>query len=210
MGRDYDLSVVLPFGDDEDVVGVACRRVAAHLRAFHLRFEILAVDEDSGDNSHAVLALVRLDVPELRVIGAVGRDRGLAVGVSQARGSAVWLLDVAAALAPLAPFARAHRHVARGQADVVVVENRFAVCYRTRCLDALDGVRGHGDLFHRRVLRRARARRLACEIVPGGGAPELTVEPRTWTRLLDAVSAARSAWISAPPISPAHQPRPRA
>jgi len=29
-----------------------------------MSFEILAVDEDSGDNSHAVLALLRAEVPD--------------------------------------------------------------------------------------------------------------------------------------------------
>ena len=47
----FDVSVIMPFGDDEEAVGVAVRRTAEHLRGLALRFEILAIDEDSGDNS---------------------------------------------------------------------------------------------------------------------------------------------------------------
>ena len=63
-----DLSVIVPFGDDEEVIGAAMRQLAAALRASGLTFEIIAVDEDSADNSHAVLALVRPEISELRVI----------------------------------------------------------------------------------------------------------------------------------------------
>src|SRR4051795_2518898 len=83
----FDVSVVLPFGDDEEAVGIAVRRTAEHLRQLGLGFEILAIDEDSGDNSHAVLALLRSEVPELRVTHAPGRGRGVDVGVARAQGT---------------------------------------------------------------------------------------------------------------------------
>ena len=47
------------------------------LRGLGLSFEIIAVDEDSADNSHAVLALLRGEVPELRVTHASARGRGM-------------------------------------------------------------------------------------------------------------------------------------
>ena len=75
MLQPVDVSVVLPFGDDEDVIGTAVRRVASHLREHGLSFELIAVDEDSGDNSHAVLALLRSDFGELRISHAAGRGR---------------------------------------------------------------------------------------------------------------------------------------
>src|SRR3954466_5097909 len=83
----FDISVILPFGDDEEAVGVAVRRTAEHLRGLGMSFEILAIDEDSGDNSHAVLALLRADVPELRVTHASGRGRGVDVGAARAQGT---------------------------------------------------------------------------------------------------------------------------
>ena len=72
----FDVSVVLPFGDGLRAVGVAVRRYRRVPACLGLAFEILAIDEDSGDNSHAVLALLRAEVPEVRVTHAPGRGRG--------------------------------------------------------------------------------------------------------------------------------------
>ena len=58
MSQIPDVSVVVPFADDEDVIGTAVRRLASHLTEREISFEIIAVDEDSGDNSHAILALL--------------------------------------------------------------------------------------------------------------------------------------------------------
>src|SRR3569833_1418151 len=94
-----DVSVILPFGDDEEAVGVAVRRTAEYLRNLGVAFELLAIDEDSGDNSHAVLALLRADVPELRVTHASGRGRGVDVGAARAQGTILLVTtpDVASA-----------------------------------------------------------------------------------------------------------------
>lgn len=86
-GPRFDVSVILPFGDDEEFVGIAVRRTAEHLRGLGLSFEILAIDEDSGDNSHAVLALLRGELPELRVTHASARGRGIDVGAGRAQGT---------------------------------------------------------------------------------------------------------------------------
>jgi hypothetical protein len=137
-----DVSILLPFGDDEDIVGRACGRLAVHLRALGLRFELLAVDEDCGDNSHTLLALLRAQIPELEILYGQGRDRGYATAAQRARGRVVWLISPEAALRHLAPFARAFRRIDRGELDAVLVERRFAVCHRTRSLDALRGCRG--------------------------------------------------------------------
>ena len=95
----FDISVILPFGDDEEAVGIAVKRTAEHLRSLGLSFEILAIDEDSGDNSHAVLALLRAEVPELRVTHAPGRGRGVDIGAGRAQGTLLLIatLDVASA-----------------------------------------------------------------------------------------------------------------
>lgn len=186
---DLDVTAVLTFADDEEIVGKACRRVAAHLHECGLSFEIIAVDEDSRDNSHAVLALVREQVPELRVVGSPARDRGLSVGAQQARGRALWLMDCRAALSLLAPFGRAYRFVDRGQADAVVVRNRFVVCNRSRCAEVVESVRGRGNAFQTRFVRRARAAKLECEVQELGQA---TVPARPWMRWLEAITAARS------------------
>lgn len=192
-----DLSVVMPFGDDEDVIGSAIRHLVSHLREYGVGFELIAVDEDSGDNCHAVLSLLRDSMPELRVIHTNGRGRGFSAGVQRARGRVLLLIDPHAALSPLAPFGRAFRRVARREYDFVMVEQRFSVCHRTRCLPCLDGLRGVGVSFHRRLARRAAARRLAMDTYAIGntrlsGVAGLNA-PRRWARLLESLPLRLSA-----------------
>ena len=186
-----DLSVILPFGDHEEVIGAACRRVAEHLRDQQVSFEIIAVDEDSTDNSHAILALLRREVPELR-ISAAAIGRGYDVGAGQAKGRALLLIEPESAMSTVAAIGRAVRRVLRGELDLAVVEGRFAVAHRTQCLAAL---RGQRALDFRRLARRARSRGLEVETYHLGGsartAPRLG-EGRLF-RLLEALSPARTA-----------------
>jgi hypothetical protein len=187
-----ELSAVIPFSDDEDVIGTAVRRTAAHLRELGLSFEILAIDEGCRDNSHAVLGLLRADIPELRIGATQLRGRGVVAGASQARGRVLWLLDPQAALAPMAPLGRAYRRVARNELDVVVVDQRFAVSHRTRAMSAVEGLRT-GNGLHRRLVRRSRARKLRVETYSVGGSRAQTnrVGERPWSRILGALAPAR-------------------
>jgi hypothetical protein len=166
-----DVSVIVPFADDEDLIGSAVRRLAAHLRENTLSFEIIAVDEDSGDNSHAVLALLRPEVPELRISNAPGRSRGPAVGAHRARGRVLWMISPRAAATPLAPFGRAYRRVQRHEVDLVSVDGRFTVCHRVRVLPLIDSLRGNTLAFQRRLARRAAARGLTVDTQVLGRAP---------------------------------------
>jgi hypothetical protein len=150
-----DLSVVIPFTDDEDEVGRLVRRVAAHLRARGARFEILAVDEGSGDNCVALLGLLRkTDVPELTLLAAPP-GAGFATASERARGRVLWLFDVARAGAALAPFAWAYERCDAGVADVVVVQDRYALVRRSRAARAIAAVRGRAHVFERRLRRRS-------------------------------------------------------
>ena len=139
----FDVSVILPFGDDEEAVGIAVRRTAEHLRSLGLRFEILAIDEDSGDNSHAVLALLRAEVPELRVTHAPGRGRGVDVGAARAQGTL---------LSSRRPMSRARRSTASARRAAACSpakatprsrSARFTVAHRVRALAAFRGARLH-------------------------------------------------------------------
>ena len=91
-----ELSVIVPFGDEEDVVGTRFTRVVQHLRLCGLRFEVLAADDESGDNSPMILALVARRAPELRVIPVLkdeGPSAAVTAGVNAARGRALIVLD---------------------------------------------------------------------------------------------------------------------
>jgi hypothetical protein len=156
----YDVSVILPFGDDEEAVGIAVRRTAEHLRNLGLAFEILAIDEDSGDNSHAVLALLRAQVPELRVTHAHGRGRGVDAGAGRAQGTLVLVATPDVAAAALDGVGDACRRLLAGEGDAEVALGRYTVAHRVRALTAFRGARFVGVAMHRRLSKRLQVRNL--------------------------------------------------
>lgn len=158
-----DVSVVIPFADHEDLIGAACGRIARHLAELGLSYEILAVDEASGDNSHAVLGLLRRSLPPLRIIAGARPGRGFAMGSACARGRVLWLVEPHSALRSLAPFGRAHTRVVRGELDLAVVRGRFSVVKRSRGLGLVDAIHGAAGAFERRLVRRAGSRGLSVE-----------------------------------------------
>jgi len=168
----FDVSVILPFGDDEEFVGIAVRRTAEHLRALGLSFEILAIDEDSGDNSHAVLALLRAEVPELRVTHAPGRGRGVDAGAARAQGTLLVVSTPDVAAATLDGVGDACRRLLAGEGDAEVALNRYTVSHRIRGLAALRGARLVGAPMHRRLAKRLQVRNLSVRVTgtPGVGA----------------------------------------
>jgi hypothetical protein len=150
----FDVSVILPFGDDEEFVGIAVRRTAEHIRSLGLSFEILAIDEDSGDNSHAVLALLRGEVPELRVTHASGRGRGIEVGASRAQGTLIVVATPDVASASLDGVGDSLRRLLAGEGDAEVALARYTVAHRVRSLVAFRGARLVGPGVHRRLAKR--------------------------------------------------------
>lgn len=192
-GAPLDVSVVLPFGDDEDRIGTACQRLARHLAELGVSYELLAVDEDSGDNCHAILGLLRGALPELRVIHAAGRGRGFAVGTAAARGRVVWLIDPESALRSLSAFGRPHGRIARGELDLAVVRGRFAVVKRARAISILDAMDGRGAAFERRIVKRGERRGLAVEAYDVGGTRAVSITHRLRWRLAVALGAAQRA-----------------
>ncbi len=166
----FDVSLILPFGDDEEAVGIAVRRTAEYLRALGVSFELLAIDEDSGDNSHAVLALLRAEVPELRVTHAPGRGRGVDLGAARAQGTLLAVTTTDVASASLDGLGDACRRLLDGQGDAEVALGRYTVAHRVRALTAFRGARLLGAAMHRRLGKRLQVRNLAVRIGTTGGA----------------------------------------
>ena len=160
----FDVSVVLPFGDDEEAVGIAVRRTAEYLRGLGFHFEILAIDEDSGDNSHAVLALLRAEVPELRVTHAPGRGRGVDVGAARAQGTLLVVSTPDVASASLDGMGDACRRLIAGDSDAEVALGRYTVAHRIRALSVFRGARLVGAAMHRRLAKRLAVRHLSVRI----------------------------------------------
>src|SRR5687768_7556431 len=160
----FDVSVILPFGDDEEAVGIAVRRTAEYLRGLALSFEILAIDEDSGDNSHAVLALLRAEVPELRVTHASGRGRGVDVGAGRAQGALLLVTTPDVASASLDGAGDACRRLLAGEGDAEVALGRYTIAHRIRALSAFRGARLVGAAMHRRLSKRLMVQALSVRI----------------------------------------------
>ena len=154
----------MPFGDDEEFVGNAVRRTTEYLRALGVAFELLAIDEDSGDNSHAVLALLRAEVPELRVTHAPARGRGVEVGASRAQGTLIFVATPDVASASLDGVGDACRRLLAGECDAEVALARFSIAHRMRALLALRGARLFGPAMHRRFAKRLQVRHLSVRV----------------------------------------------
>ncbi len=157
----FDVSVVLPFGDDEEAVGIAVKRTAEYLRGLGLAFEILAIDEDSGDNSHAVLALLRGEVPELRVTHAPGKGRGVDVGAQRAQGTLLLVATPDVAAASLDGVGEAVRRLLAQESDAEVALGRFSIARRVRALAAFRGAKLVGAAMHRRLAKRLQLQSIA-------------------------------------------------
>lgn len=167
--KGIDVSVILPFGDDEEALGVAVRRTADYLRASGWRFEILAVDEDSGDNSHAVLALLRADVPELRVTVASGRGRGVDAGCARAQGTVLVVTTPDVASASLDGVGDACHRLLSSRGDAEIALGRYTVAHRVRTLVAFRGGRFVGAAMHRQLAKRMQDLNLTIEVAPTPG-----------------------------------------
>lgn len=176
--RDLDVTAIVACRDDEDQIGHMVRRLALHLRQLGLAAEIIAVDEGSADNTLALLALLKREIPELTVVAGAASGRAYVRGIALARGRAVLLID-ARSESPLSALGHALERLARGQ-DVVAIASRFLILHRTRTLRAHDALvhrRDAADL-ERRFLRRAASLRL----VVGVAAPHHR-RPSPWERL---------------------------
>ena len=160
----FDLSVILPFADDEETIGAVIHETASFLRERGVAFELIAVDEDSGDNSHAVLAMLRPEFAELRVITAPTRGRGVETGVSRALGQTIAVIGTNVTRVQLDAMLRAHAQIGDGTTDLEFVIGQFIVAHRVRSLDAFHGVRIAGDATQRRLAKRLAERGLRVHV----------------------------------------------
>jgi dolichol-phosphate mannosyltransferase len=89
------ISVVVPVFNERDNVKPLVDEIVAALRGRH-DFEIVYVDDNSKDDSLAVLQALKAQVPELRVLHHVsqsGQSTAVRTGVKAARGTWIATLD---------------------------------------------------------------------------------------------------------------------
>ena len=100
MSTSPHLSVVVPVFNERDNVAPLVHEIPAALRGREPRdggdFEIVYVDDNSRDDTLAVLQALKADVPELRVVHHVaqsGQSTAIRNGVKAARGEWIATLD---------------------------------------------------------------------------------------------------------------------
>lgn len=150
-----EISVVLAVHDDEERIGHQVKAIAFHLRSLGRRFEILAVNNGTRDNSLSILELLAVRVPELHVFRASASGRAFIHGAEQANGTLLVLLDASRRLA-LAPLGWAFSRIAAGR-DAVILRDRYIVARARPALPVLTRASGPGVLFERVFERRAQA-----------------------------------------------------
>ncbi len=160
-----DVSVIVPFQDDEEVIGTVVSSVARSMREQNRSFEIIAVDDYSGDNSVALLALIRAEIPELVLATAPAKGQAQSYGASLARGRVLLLVEPETALPSLPAFHNAYSRVRNGELDVLI-EDGFALAHHS--LGQVDGqTRGRGRRsnadFRRLLVARSRSRNAGAE-----------------------------------------------
>jgi glycosyltransferase involved in cell wall biosynthesis len=89
-----DISVVIPVFDEEGAAPSLAREVATAFVG--RRFELIFIDDASRDGTRAVLAELKREIPQLRVLAHAcnaGQSRAIRTGVLGARGAIVVTLD---------------------------------------------------------------------------------------------------------------------
>lgn len=89
-----DISVVVPVFDEEGAAPALAREIAAAFRG--RSFEIVFVDDASGDGTRAALKALTGEIPQLRVLAHrrnAGQSRAIRSGVLGARGAVIVTLD---------------------------------------------------------------------------------------------------------------------
>lgn len=156
------VSVVLAVREAEETIGRDVRRIAAHLRARGVAFEILAVNDGCRDNSLAVLRLLAPHVPELRLLLGDAAGRASVRGTAEARGEVVILADAGGSPLPLAALGWALGRLSAGR-HAVIFRGRCVIGRRLPCLPAVVRAAGRGDVFEASFERNARG--LAMDVV---------------------------------------------
>ena len=172
-----DLSVLLPLRDSEGIVAPVVRE-AVEIAASSLpapapedgpHFEILALDERSGDNTSSVLSVLHGQIPELRTLQDLDRGTGLRVASRVARGE-IWLILDQPTQLDLAVWAVSQ--VVRGQPAAVVPGEILAV-HRNLGNQVLGGLSGGLATATRLTLSELKKRGQRAAMTPASDSSQL-------------------------------------
>jgi len=89
-----DISVIVPVFDEEGAAPGLAREIATAFKGRN--YEVIFVDDHSRDDTLGVLAGLKSEIPELRVLGHqanAGQSRAIRTGILAARGAIIVTLD---------------------------------------------------------------------------------------------------------------------
>jgi undecaprenyl-phosphate 4-deoxy-4-formamido-L-arabinose transferase len=92
----FSLSVVVPIYNSEDTLRDLVHRIDRNVKDLVISYEIVAVDDGSGDGSWAKLEALKSEYPQLRLVRLArnfGQHNALLCGVREATGDAVVTMD---------------------------------------------------------------------------------------------------------------------
>jgi glycosyltransferase involved in cell wall biosynthesis len=94
--RPRTISVVIPCYNEQDVLAELRRRLAEVLNELQIHYEIIFVDDGSGDRTWSMLSDFQKEDSRIKIVRLsrnFGHQRALTCGVDQARGDVVLVLD---------------------------------------------------------------------------------------------------------------------
>lgn len=179
-----DVSILLPFRDHEHIVGQVCRDIAELFRETSGVFQIVAIDEGSGDNSHAMLALLRHEIPELHIV--VGR--GYSKGTTAADAGTVVLMNIEEAATGIARSVLSSvDDVCAGSVDMHLVNEQLLVSRTDVAVELIATTSSWRPLTERDLYARGRTRGFTTRSY----SPTAS-RSGTFSRLIDTLASARA------------------
>lgn len=188
--QQYDVSAILLFQDDEERIGTAVAQMADHLRQRGGRFELLAINVDSKDNSPALLALIRAEYPELRVLTAPNPRRAYEFATEKALGQLAWFTTPRTVVQSLDTITKSLDRVTRESRDLVVAGEFALVADRKRLIQAVRGLHSVGRCVPKQLEREARS--LGLNVESSRGTPRSNQRTRWFQPLFTALSFNRA------------------
>ena len=94
--RQLHLSIVIPIYNEEESIPHLLQRLRSALNPSSLRYEIIAVDDGSRDNSPAILKRYAAATPELKIVRLrrnSGQTAAIMAGLDHARGEVIVAID---------------------------------------------------------------------------------------------------------------------
>jgi dolichol-phosphate mannosyltransferase len=94
--RRLHLSIVIPIYNEEESIPHLLQRLRSALKQSSLRYEIIAVDDGSRDNSAAILKRYAAATPELKIVRLrrnTGQTAAIMAGLDHARGEVIVAID---------------------------------------------------------------------------------------------------------------------